>query len=534
MHGRVYVTLNFICFYANIFKWETRLVIRCCDVTSLTKANTAKVIPNAIRITTTQDDKYVLTSFAARDKTYVMMFRVWQNALLDQPMSPTELWSWVRYSYGDDLGFSSDEEEELKEEELVSNLQTHRSGGMSDSTSSDESKCSDLSDRTKGVALEPKIQCIQEDAGCEADEEQEESLPFLEPSTCSCPQHKGILLADQIFQIPVDTMFTLLFSESKFYKNLMTDRKAIDLKFTPWVQNEVSAGCEFEKSRVVYYTVVLNHTMIKAAPTTETQFLLDAIPTDCYRIRTEAVNTEIPYCDTFYVSTQYCLTRGRHENEARLLVHAEVVITSTSWSFKLVKPLIEKNAAQGIGDYIRDLVLALDKYCNEGPHLISEIVEVVELEREGRRPSKKTDSLKSGTSLRRRLEEVAAERGTCWSAADVVPPSLTSTLRSLRKNSLIEVEASKASVTHIRLVLLVIGVLLLLNLLLFYQLWKLEGAVDDYESVLKAIALKNAGHSVVPSTQTMNSLKKILTKAVEMTHTIEKNLQELSQDLSAL
>lgn len=505
-------------------------MIRCSDVTTMTKAHTAKVIPNAIRITTVQDEKYVLTSFAARDKTYVMMFRVWQNALLDQPMSPTELWSWVHYSYGDDLGFSSDEEEEMKEQ-VVSNLQIQRTEGISDSTTSEESKCSEGSDQRKEV---PSEKGLQDDEGCEADEEQEESLPFLEPAACSCPQHKGLLLADQIFQIPVDTMFTLLFSESKFYKNVMNDRKAIDLRFTPWVQNEDTATSDQEKSRIVNYTVVLNHTMIKAAPTTETQYLLEATPTDSYRIRTEAVNTEVPYCDTFYVSTQYCLTRGKHENEARLLVHADVVTTSTSWSFKLVKPLIEKNASQGIADYIRDLVYALNKYCNEGPNLISEMVEVVELENELRRPSQKTDSLKSGTSLRRRLEEVAAERSSCWSAADTVPASLTSTLRSLRNNSLMEAESAKTSSTHIRFVLLVIGVLLIFNLLLFYQLWKLEAAVDEYESVLKAIAVKNAGHSMIPSAQTIDSLKKILTKAVQMTHTIEKNLQELSQDLSAL
>lgn len=535
------MTLNYICFYANIFKWETRVVIKCSDITSLAKAHTAKVIPNAIRLTTAQDEKYVLTSFAARDKTYIMMFRVWQNALLDQPMSPTELWSWVHYSYGDDLGFSSDEEEELKGQ-VDCNLQQQGTAGLSDSTSSDESKCSDLSDRSKLLTsqVQAKIESIQEDAGCEADEEQEESLPFLEPACCSCTEHTGKLLADQYFQIPVDTMFTLLFSESKFYKNMMNDRKAIDLKFTSWTRNEAIANegeTEYTKSRVVFYTVILNHTMIKAAPTTETQYLLEANPAESYRIRTDAVNTEIPYCDTFFVRTHYCLTRGRHENEVRILVHSDVIFTSTSWSFKLVRPLIEKNAVQGISDFIRDLIAALDKYCNEGPALISEIVEVVEeLETERRRPSNKTDSLNSGASLRRRLEEVAAERGSCWSAADIAPASLSSTLKSLRRNSLRDAETrdTQPSATHVRIVLLVVGALFLFNVLLFIQLWKLENAVDDYETVMKAIALKNAGHSVVPNAQTITSLRKVLTKAVEMANTIEKNLQELNQDLSAL
>ena len=137
VHGRVYITLNYICFYANIFKWETRLVVKFGDISSLTKVNTAMVIPNAIQIQTNQEDKYVLTSFAARDKTYVMMFRVWQNALLDQPMSSEELWSWVRFSYGNDLGFSSEEEEEVRED-FTANVERQRNMSANDSTSSDE------------------------------------------------------------------------------------------------------------------------------------------------------------------------------------------------------------------------------------------------------------------------------------------------------------------------------------------------------------------------------------------------------------
>lgn len=58
------------------------------------KEKVAKVIPNAILITT-ETDKYFLTSFASRDKAYMMLFRVWQNALMDKPMNPQEMWQWV-------------------------------------------------------------------------------------------------------------------------------------------------------------------------------------------------------------------------------------------------------------------------------------------------------------------------------------------------------------------------------------------------------------------------------------------------------
>lgn len=94
VHGRLYVTQNYLCFYANIFGWETNLTLRWKEVSAITKEKTALVIPNAVLIST-RSEKYFFTSFVARDKTFLMLFRVWQNALLDQPMTPQEMWQWV-------------------------------------------------------------------------------------------------------------------------------------------------------------------------------------------------------------------------------------------------------------------------------------------------------------------------------------------------------------------------------------------------------------------------------------------------------
>ncbi|ELU06594.1 hypothetical protein CAPTEDRAFT_227616 [Capitella teleta] len=110
IQGRLYVTQNWICFYANIFRWETVLTIRCKDIATMTKEKTARVIPNAIQICT-KDEKYNFSSLNHRDKCYLMLFRVWQNALCDQQMTPQELWQWVHHSYGDELGLHSSDED---------------------------------------------------------------------------------------------------------------------------------------------------------------------------------------------------------------------------------------------------------------------------------------------------------------------------------------------------------------------------------------------------------------------------------------
>lgn len=51
VHGRLYATVNYLCFYANIFRWETSVALKWKDVNGLTKEKTALVIPNAIQVT---------------------------------------------------------------------------------------------------------------------------------------------------------------------------------------------------------------------------------------------------------------------------------------------------------------------------------------------------------------------------------------------------------------------------------------------------------------------------------------------------
>ena len=50
VHGRLYATVNYLCFYANIFRWETSIALKWKDVNGLTKEKTALVIPNAIQV----------------------------------------------------------------------------------------------------------------------------------------------------------------------------------------------------------------------------------------------------------------------------------------------------------------------------------------------------------------------------------------------------------------------------------------------------------------------------------------------------
>lgn len=565
VHGRVYVSLNYICFYANIFKWETRIVIPCANITAVSKSYTAKVIPNAIQISTKDSTKYIFTSFSARDKTHVMMFRVWQNALIDQQASSAELWSWITSSYGKDLGYTSEEEEALNR--LETNLPCIRKLGLSGSTSSDEGATSRSTGDVTSVSdagqlklplLEPtsadesKIEGASDITTSDAntrhshmtcvdgdeEEEEEESLPLLEPIICSCKEHKGKPLADRSFAIPVDTAFTLLFNESKFFKNALAERSITNLEFTAW--NEET------KIRTVKYTVHMNHAMVKMAPTIETQTLLETRPGEVYSVLISAVNEDIPYSDTFRVETVYCLTRGQHDNETRIVVHATVIFTGSGWSFRVVKSLIEKSAYEGVSGQVGHLIDCLDKYCNDCPSIISEIVEVTS----ERRPStKKSDSLNSRTSHRLRLED-SLDRNVCWNTSDLATSSSTSAAvlarsssrsSSIREiispssnhgslDSTVMVEEKKDTIL-LKVIVVVLIVLFASNLFLYIQLWRLEKAAEEYEEILKSVSMQNIN---LPSPSSVGKLRLVLSKAIEVVQVIENHLGGLSGDLEQI
>ncbi|XP_072316216.1 protein Aster-A isoform X2 [Eucyclogobius newberryi] len=110
LQGRLYLSENWLCFYSNIFRWETTITILLKDVISLTKEKTAKLIPNAIQIST-DNEKHFFTSFGARDRSFMMIFRLWQNALMDKSLSPKELWHIVHQCYGTELGLTSEDDD---------------------------------------------------------------------------------------------------------------------------------------------------------------------------------------------------------------------------------------------------------------------------------------------------------------------------------------------------------------------------------------------------------------------------------------
>ncbi|XP_039259388.2 protein Aster-A-like isoform X2 [Styela clava] len=130
VQGRLYVSQNYLCFHSNILKWQTAVTVKLVDIDQMTKEKTVKVIPNAIQFLMKDKTKTTFTSFTARDRAYLLTFRLWQNALLDKPMTAHELWTQIHSNYGEELGLCSSDDDYVRPENMPP--RKHQSFGEGD------------------------------------------------------------------------------------------------------------------------------------------------------------------------------------------------------------------------------------------------------------------------------------------------------------------------------------------------------------------------------------------------------------------
>uniref|UniRef100_A0A8C2ASR9 GRAM domain containing 1A n=1 Tax=Cyprinus carpio TaxID=7962 RepID=A0A8C2ASR9_CYPCA len=325
LQGRLYLSENWLCFYSNIFRWETTITILLKDVTSLTKEKTAKLIPNAIQIST-EHEKHFFTSFGARDRSYMMIFRLWQNALMDKTLSPKELWHIVHQCYGTELGLTSEDDDYVSPTSLQS-LPTvpHSLGNLSslDITNDEE---------------------LPTDPSNSSDTQEESEVESF------CTDLSGRLHINTVVRMSVDKLHDLLFSDTHFIQHLFSQRHFTDLSVHEWQQDSSSGN----SSRVLSYTIAINNPLgPKTAPVVETQTLhKSSTRGECYVVDSEVITSGIPYQDYFYTVHRYCLT-SVNKHKSRLRVSSDICYRKQPWS--LVKALIEKNTWSGIEEYYRHL-----------------------------------------------------------------------------------------------------------------------------------------------------------------------------------
>ncbi|XP_068098019.1 protein Aster-A isoform X3 [Hyperolius riggenbachi] len=521
LQGRLYLSENWICFYSNIFRWETTITIQLKDIRCIKKEKTAKLIPNAIQVCT-ENEKHFFTSFGARDRSFLLIFRLWQNALLEkQTLSPRELWNIVHQCYGTELGLTS-EDEDYVSRELFNGL-----GGsedfpevtdLSDASSRGEPKLGSspplpstdsftslnssdsmltppedltgqsdaLSDSQLDCSSSQTVTPLSEMAGKglldsmpTLDRLPSEDLPTdlsnnSTPSSTQdedaggvskdalCSDLSGRLNINTVYHVSADRLQHALANDTQFMSDFRDLKKFTDVVENPWAMD--STG---KQSRVINYTVPVNNPLgPKTAPAVETQ-TLHTLKGSVYVMDTQVVMHGIPYQEYFYTAHRYCIF-GLGKNKSRLRVSSEICYRKQPWS--LVRAIIEKNAWSSMEDHFRLLGEALVKFEQ------SCVEELGVREKPTLRRRKRTLSWKNHHS----------------DPLITAPPPLESdrVTRHSRTSGSISSQLSqhsdRGSAQNIPTALLIISFVLLvlvaLNLMLFYRLWSLEHTARTFHT----------------------------------------------------
>eukprot|EP00096_Caligus_rogercresseyi_P009391 TRINITY_DN3184_c0_g1_i1.p1 TRINITY_DN3184_c0_g1~~TRINITY_DN3184_c0_g1_i1.p1 ORF type:complete len:623 (-),score=170.89 TRINITY_DN3184_c0_g1_i1:283-2151(-) len=164
----------------------------------------------------------------------------------------------------------------------------------------------------------------------------------------------GREMVDETLHMPVDTLFTYYFTDSKFFLDFHSSRKTSDIVLSPW---SLKIDSE-DKERVISFTISVTHPMgPKSSQVTETQTMKSSSrPGYYYMIDVDTLNSGIPYADSFYVSSSFCLSRVS-EKESRLTIKSSINFKKTVWG--MLKSFIDKNAWTGLEEFYGSLLRTL-------------------------------------------------------------------------------------------------------------------------------------------------------------------------------
>ncbi|XP_051969909.1 protein Aster-C-like isoform X2 [Xyrauchen texanus] len=551
LQGRIYLTENFLCFYSHVFR-GTKITLNMKDISTMSREKTAKWIPNAIQINTVSE-KLFFCSFSAREKSYLGIFRLWQNILMEKKLTKLELLQMVKQHYGNDLGLSHDEMESfqtsadtftptqpslnmhgedytgrperptslrLPQGELNSyeattpqgddaqssvGLQSTLSANGDDTLSTPSRQRSpNLSLNRSGSERVSKHSSLSLDLNANEDQlsdnSRSDSLEEVEESETVSPVSQGRLFVNRVFHISAEKMFELLFTDSNFMRRLMDTRKITGISSTSWKRE--ASGC---MKRTLNYTITINNPLVgKFSTATENQTLYkESREGQYYMVDSEVFTHDVPYHDYFYTQNRFCIIRNS-KHKCRLRIYTDVKYKKQPWG--LVKSFITKNSWSGLEDYFK--------------HLEAEL-----LEEEAELTQGSGDAGKAGGMRRRRR-------------------SYSRTLQEHMKPGSMDIKNTKRlNITTIVVGMsLILFVLTVLNLGLFFKLWAMEDVAHRMYVSTKHRMRERTESSLAPdfgprhglphrSREDAQLLRAVLQDSINLLEQLRSSLVVLQQNL---
>ncbi|CAF4262233.1 unnamed protein product [Rotaria socialis] len=375
IQGRIYLSQNYLCFYANILNWKTSLYLKFQDIVAIAREKTAKVIPNAIEIKSNKAEKYFFASFVARDKSYALMLRIWQNVLNNQSIPAQQLWTMIHESYGDDLDMTTDEEDIYHKTSPKEQIQANGKYDLSNivlritpnsinsKSSQQEDDCSSVSSHgehhTDDDDDDDGIIPIEEKAATDTLKRQPQSnlskhnmnlspeICYL--AQCPCQSHLATELINRTYSMSVERLLDCIFGDNEFLVAYRASRRIKDFRASEWQVNSETG----KRERLCTYRVIVSAVIGSTTVISNEKQVIDCeLAKSHFVLDTEIRNEGIKYADAFYVASRYCLVQIG-PNKSHLKVTCEVRYVKSLMA--IIKTFIEKNAMAALQDSFNDL-----------------------------------------------------------------------------------------------------------------------------------------------------------------------------------
>ncbi|KAK7277158.1 hypothetical protein RIF29_18309 [Crotalaria pallida] len=340
LQGHMYLFVNFICFYSNIFGFETKRIIPIPEVTGVRRAKTAGLFPNAIEIFA-GSKKYFFASFLSRDDAFKIINDGWlrhgngAGAITEQQESIYESSSQENGYIAIDNAKSADIlDKELLSSDLSKDASTCKDVGLPSNVGDDPVLMSD-SHKQSGVKHVAEPESNNDDPSMSWNWMEEDIDAPTTPEGYTC-------VAESVFPIMVEDFFRYFFSDDgvNFLESFHKRCGDKEFKCGSWhpqekfgYAREVSfqhpiklyLGAKFSGCHVVQkYRVYKNSHLV---------------------IETSQDVTDVPYSDYFRVEGLWDVERHKDESKecCILRVYVNVMfLKKTIFKGKIVQSTIEE------------------------------------------------------------------------------------------------------------------------------------------------------------------------------------------------
>jgi len=207
LQGHMYLFLHHICFYSNIFGYETKKTIPLQEVTDVRKAKTAAIFPNAIEIVA-GSKRHFFGSFLSRDEAYRIIVDGWEQHVSDARLLLERQETKLASSSEENGYVLLEGTKESKQDEVPSPVDRSVNGPAVSSSSADGGD--------SNVNISKKLSKVEENGA-------EDNIIALNPfnfgpvdeAAPSVPESYTMLVESK-FQVPVELLFNLLLSDGSF------------------------------------------------------------------------------------------------------------------------------------------------------------------------------------------------------------------------------------------------------------------------------------------------------------------------------